>query len=97
MIFTFAGQCGITVYTDFTDATFVRELVDKCDACELQDNSFVKIGICKGQFGWDSIRITPFETIIMADHNRSLIKYPCTSPLIHIPFMVKLYNILERN
>lgn len=97
MIFTFAGHCGITVYTDSIDETFVRDLLDKCDDCGLQDNSLVKIGICKGQFGWDTIKISPLETVFMVDHLKSVIKYPSTSPLIHIPFMVNIYNILERN
>ena len=97
MIVTAANQSAVTVYTEFLDETFIRDLIDKCDDCALHSDPVIKIGIVKSRFSRDMIHITSSETCILTDGRKSVIKYPHISPIIHISFMVKIYKILERN
>ena len=97
MIITAANESVVTVYTDFLDEKFIKDLIDKCDACALHSDPVIKIGVFKSRFSSDMISITSLETRIVVDGRKSIIRYPHISPIIHISFMVKLYKILERN
>lgn len=97
MIITAANESAVTVYTELLDDKFIKDLIDKCDDYALHGDSLIKIRICKSQFSRDMIQISPLETWLVVDGRKSVIKYPHISPIIHIPFMVKLYKILERN
>lgn len=97
MIITAANESAVTVYTELLDEKFIKDLIAKCDDCAAHGDPVIKIRVCKSQFSRDMIQISPFETWLVADGRKSVIKYPRISPFIHIPFMVKLYKILERN
>mgnify|MGYP000902198627 CR=1 FL=1 len=97
MIITAANESAVTVYTEFLDEKFIKDLIDKCGDYTLHGDPLIKIGICKSQFSRDMIQITSSETRFIIDERKSVIKYPHISPIIHISFMVKLYKILERN
>ena len=97
MIVVTANEKVVTVYTELLDEIFIKDLIDKCDDCALHGDPLIKIRVCKSQFNRDMIQISPFETCLVVDDRKSVIKYPHVSPIIHISFMVKLYKILERN